>query len=137
MPLYSQLLWLCERGTSVRLARLFSYEAESMFSARVIDRIAKEVSATADQVSKTIALLNSGNTIPFIARYRKDATGGLDDARLESIESRNHYFTALEQRRKAVLENIEKLGKLSDSLRAAIEAAMDKNELEDLYLPFK
>jgi len=108
-----------------------------MFSARVIERIARLVSASPDQVSRTLTLLNSGNTIPFIARYRKDATGGLDDARLEAIEAQNHYFTALEQRRKAVLENIDKLGKLTETLRTAIEACLDKSELEDLYLPFK
>lgn len=108
-----------------------------MFSARVIERIAKEVSASPEQVGRTIALLNSGNTIPFIARYRKDVTGGLDDARLEVIEAQNHYFIALEQRRRAVLDNIEKLGKLTEPLRAAIQACLDKAELEDLYLPFK
>lgn len=108
-----------------------------MFSAQVIERIAKEVSATPEQVERTIALLNGGTTIPFIARYRKDATGGLDETRLESIEQQNHYFIALEQRRRAALQNIEKLGKLTEPLRTAIEACTDKDALEDLYLPFK
>ncbi len=108
-----------------------------MFSARVIERIANEVSASLEQVGRAIALLDTGNTIPFIARYRKDVTGGLDDARLETIEAQNHYFIAFEQRRRAVLGNIEKLGKLTDPLRAAIEACLDKAELEDLYLPFR
>ncbi len=108
-----------------------------MFSARVIEEIAKEVSASPDQVSRTIALLNSGYTVPFIARYRKDAAGGLDEARLEAIEEQNHAFIALEQRRRAVLQNIEKLGQLTEPLRAAIEACLDKTTLEDLYLPFK
>jgi len=108
-----------------------------MFSAQVIERIAKEVSASPEQVERTIALLNSGTTIPFIARYRKDATGGLDEAQLETIEAQNHYFIALEQRRRAALQNVEKLGKLTEPLRAAIEACTDKDTLEDLYLPFK
>jgi uncharacterized protein len=108
-----------------------------MFSARVIEQIAKEVSASPDQVGRTIALLNSGNTIPFIARYRKDAVGGLDEVRIEAVEAQNHYFIALEQRRRAVLQNIEKLGQLTEPLRAAIEACVDKAALEDLYLPFK
>ncbi len=108
-----------------------------MLSAAILDRIASEVKVTAEQVARTVALLDAGNTIPFIARYRKDATGGLDEVRLESIEERNHYFTALEQRRRAILQNIEKLGKLTEPLRSAIESCMDKTALEDLYLPFK
>ena len=108
-----------------------------MLSAAVLDRISSEVGVSKEQVARTISLLDSGNTIPFIARYRKDATGGLDESRLEAIEDRNHYFTALEQRRRAILQNVEKLGKLTEPLRAAIEACMEKAALEDLYLPYK
>jgi uncharacterized protein len=108
-----------------------------MLSAAILDRISSEVGVTRDQAARTIALLDAGNTIPFIARYRKDATGGLDETKIEAIEERNHYFTALDQRRKAVLQNIEKLGKLTQPLREAIEACMDKITLEDLYLPYK
>ncbi len=108
-----------------------------MLSAAILDRISSEVGVTRDQAARTIALLDAGNTVPFIARYRKDATGGLDETKIESLEERNHYFTALEQRRKAILQNIEKLGKLTDPLRGAIETCMDKVLLEDLYLPYK
>lgn len=108
-----------------------------MLPAPIVERISRDASAKPEQVGKAIDLLNSGNTIPFIARYRKDVTGGLDETRLEIIDERNHYFTALEQRRAAVLKNIEKQGKLTDTLREQIERCMDKHELEDLYLPFK
>lgn len=108
-----------------------------MLSASIIERIAGDVSAKPEQVSKAIELLNSGNTIPFIARYRKDVTRGLDEGRLERVDSLNQYFIALEQRRAAVLQNIEKQGKLTENLREAIARCMDKNSLEDLYLPYK
>ncbi|HEY0821545.1 MAG TPA: Tex family protein, partial [Rhizobacter sp.] len=82
-------------------------------------------------------LLDGGATVPFVARYRKEATGGLDDTQLRELDSRLGYLRELEERREAVLKSIEEQGKLSPELRAAIEAAPTKQELEDLYLPYK
>jgi uncharacterized protein len=84
-----------------------------------------------------VDLLDGGATVPFIARYRKEATEGLDDIQLRELEARLSYLRELEDRRTAVLKSIEEQGKLTPELRAAIEAAPTKQELEDLYLPFK
>ncbi|WP_066526091.1 Tex family protein [Corynebacterium bouchesdurhonense] len=99
--------------------------------------IATELGVRAGQVEAALKLLAEGNTVPFIARYRKEATGGLDDAQLRHIEERNTYLTELEQRRAAVLEAIDEQGKLTDGLRAQIAAADTKARLEDLYAPYK
>ena len=82
-------------------------------------------------------MLDGGATVPFIARYRKEATDGLDDTQLRELESRLAYLRELEERRAAVLKSIDEQGKLTPALRAAIEAAPTKQELEDLYLPYK
>jgi uncharacterized protein len=89
------------------------------------------------QVRAAVELLDGGATVPFIARYRKEVTGGLDDIQLRELEARLSYLRELDERRAAVLKSIDEQGKLTDALRAAIAAAPTKQELEDLYLPFK
>ncbi len=89
------------------------------------------------QVTNTLALLEEGGTIPFIARYRKERTGELDEIRLRDLVERYTYLTELEERRQTILSSIEEQGKLTDELRTAIEQCMRKTELEDLYLPYK
>jgi uncharacterized protein len=85
----------------------------------------------------TIELLDEGSTVPFIARYRKEATGNLDEVQIRDIEDKLNYFRELEERRQTVLSSIAEQGKLTPELRAKIEAVLEKNELEDLYLPYK
>ena len=99
--------------------------------------IAAEIGAQTAQAKAAIALLDEGATVPFIARYRKEVTGGLDDTQLRNLETRLTYLRELEDRRAAVLASIEEQGKLTDALRAEIEAADSKARLEDLYLPYK
>ena len=99
--------------------------------------LAKELGVGVHQVSAAVALLDEGATVPFIARYRKEATGNLDDTQLRSLEDRLRYLRELEERRAAVLASIEEQGKLTDALRTSIEAATTKQAIEDLYLPFK
>lgn len=103
----------------------------------VVPRLAEELSVQKAQVSATIALLNDGATVPFIARYRKEATGNLDDTQLRQLEERFTYLTELEERRISIVASIEEQGKMTDSLRSAIKAATTKQTLEDLYLPYK
>ena len=100
-------------------------------------RIALELSAQPRQVIAAIELLDGGATVPFIARYRKEVTGGLDDTQLRTLEERLGYLRELEDRRSAVLASIEEQGKLTPPLRAEIENAESKQRLEDLYLPYK
>ncbi len=100
-------------------------------------RLAVELVAKPQQVAAAIALLDEGATVPFIARYRKEATGGLDDIQLRLLEERLRYLRELEERRGAILENIESQGKLTEELKTRIAAAEDKTTLEDLYLPYK
>ncbi|MER0081164.1 Tex family protein [Corynebacterium sp. KPL2861] len=99
--------------------------------------IAAEIGAQETQVSTALRLLAEGNTVPFIARYRKEATGGLDDAQLRTIEERATYLRELEERKETILAAIEEQGKLSDDLRSQILACDTKARLEDLYLPYK
>jgi uncharacterized protein len=100
-------------------------------------RIAAELAVKPQQVIATVTLLDEGATVPFIARYRKEATGGLDDAQLRTLHERLVYLRELEERRAAVLKSIEEQGKLTPQLRQTLEAADTKQRLEDLYLPFK
>ncbi|MBE0656990.1 MAG: RNA-binding transcriptional accessory protein, partial [Bryobacteraceae bacterium] len=88
-------------------------------------------------LASTIELFDEGGTVPFIARYRKEATGNLDEVQIRSIEEKLAYFRDLEQRRAAILSSIDEQGKLTPELRARIEATFEKSELEDLYLPYK
>jgi uncharacterized protein len=103
----------------------------------ILERLALEVSAQPNQIAAAIALLDEGATVPFISRYRKEATGGLDDTQLRLLEERLRYLRELEDRRTAILENIESQGKMTDELKSAITNAADKTTLEDLYLPYK
>ncbi|MEN3109805.1 Tex family protein [Uliginosibacterium paludis] len=100
-------------------------------------RIASELAAQPRQVIAAIELLDGGATVPFIARYRKEVTGGLDDTQLRTLEERLGYLRELEERRSAVLASIEEQGKLTPQLRADVENAESKQRLEDLYLPYK
>ncbi len=100
-------------------------------------QIAAELKVRAAQVQAAVGLLDGGATVPFIARYRKEATDGLDDIQLRELEARLSYLRELEDRRAAVLKSIVEQGKLTPELQAAIEAAPTKQELEDLYLPYK
>jgi protein Tex len=104
---------------------------------KIVQLIAKEIGVKAPQVAAAVALLDEGATVPFIARYRKEMTGNLDDTQLRALEERLVYLRELEDRRAAVLASIGEQGKLTDELRSAIEAAETKQVLEDLYLPFK
>jgi protein Tex len=100
-------------------------------------RLAVELAATPAQVAAAITLLDEGATVPFIARYRKEATGGLDDTQLRLLEERLRYLRELEQRRAAIIASIEEQNKMTPELLAAIVHAEDKTRLEDLYLPYK
>ncbi len=100
-------------------------------------RLAQELSAKPNQVAAAIALLDEGATVPFIARYRKEATGGLDDVQLRLLEERLTYLRELEDRRKTIVTSIEEQGKMTPELLKAIMMAEDKTRLEDLYLPYK
>ncbi|MFB2762219.1 Tex family protein [Marinobacter shengliensis] len=100
-------------------------------------RIADELGVREQQVNDTVALLDEGATVPFIARYRKEVTGSLDDNQLRTLEERLRYLRELEDRRGTILNSIDEQGKLTDELRAAIQEADTKNRLEDLYLPYK
>ena len=103
----------------------------------ITQTLATELAATTAQITAAIDLLDDGATVPFIARYRKEATGGLDDTQLRTLEERLHYLRELEARKETILATIDEQGKLSPELRAAIEAADNKTALEDLYLPYK
>jgi protein Tex len=103
----------------------------------IVQVISHEIGASAHQVEAAVALLDGGATVPFVARYRKEATGGLDDVQLRHLEQRLAYLRELEDRRATVLASIEEQGKLTDPLRAAIVAADSKQRLEDLYLPYR
>ena len=104
---------------------------------RIAARIAAEITARPEQAEAAIAMIDEGSTVPFIARYRKEATGGLDDAQLRTLAERLIYLRELEGRRAAILESIRSQGKLTDALAGQIARAETKAELEDLYLPYK
>jgi len=108
-----------------------------MLTTETLFRISKEVGASVSRVEATVSLLDGGATVPFIARYRKEATGNLDEVKIQDIDECRLYYTALEQRRQAILASIEGQGKLTDELREKIQTCFSKGELEDLYLPFK
>lgn len=99
--------------------------------------IASELKARNEQVDAAVRLLDEGNTVPFIARYRKEVTGGLDDTQLRQLETRLGYLRELEDRRQTILKSITDQGKLTDELAASINGTLSKTELEDLYLPYK
>src|SRR5512143_330176 len=103
----------------------------------VAGAIASELSLQRAQVARTLALFADGATLPFVARYRKEQTGNLDEVKLGEIRDRNEYLVELQARKKTILESIAEQGKLTDGLRARIVATTSKTELEDLYLPYK
>lgn len=103
----------------------------------IVSTIARELGVPAENIRAAIKLLDEGNTVPFIARYRKELTGGLDDTQLRALEERLGYLRELEDRKAVVLAAIEEQGKLTDTLRALIEGCETKARLEDLYLPYK
>ncbi|MGY2489348.1 Tex family protein [Cupriavidus sp. CP313] len=106
-------------------------------SQKIVSLIAAELSVQPRQVAAAVALLDEGATVPFIARYRKEVTGNLDDTHLRNLEERLLYLRDMEDRRAAILASIQEQGKLTPELQAAIEAAETKQTLEDLYLPYK
>lgn len=106
-------------------------------SAHIARTIAADIGARPDQVAAAVALLDGGATVPFVARYRKEATGGLDDTQLRNLADRLGYLRELEARRKTVLDSIREQGALTDALEARIAAATTKAVLEDLYLPYR
>ena len=103
----------------------------------ILDQLGTELKVRVEQVRAAVDLLDGGATVPFIARYRKEATGGLDDVQLRELEVRLTYLRELDARRDVVLKSVEEQGQLTDALRASLLSATTKQELEDLYLPFK
>src|ERR1700759_4589979 len=99
--------------------------------------LAAEIGPRPEQAGAAIALLDEGSTVPFVARYRKEATGGLDDGQLRTLAERLVYLRELDQRRDAVLAAIQEQGKLTEDLRNLVLAADTKSRLEDIYLPYK
>src|SRR6201990_1808137 len=100
-------------------------------------RIASELAVGPQQVAAAVSLLDAGSTVPFIARYRKEATDSLDDAQLRTLEERLGYLRELDQRRTAIAEAIASQGNLTPAVAAELAAAVTKARLEDVYLPFK
>ncbi|MBA4095842.1 MAG: RNA-binding transcriptional accessory protein [Rhodospirillum sp.] len=109
----------------------------SLPTVSIAARIAQELNAREAQVTAAIDLFDGGSTVPFVARYRKEATGGLDDTQLRTLDERLKYLREMEDRRAAILKSIDEQGKLTPQVREQIEAAESKARLEDLYLPFK
>src|ERR1700704_2193075 len=105
--------------------------------ANINRQIAEQLGVREQQVEATVALLDGGATVPFVARYRKEMTGALDDAQLRTLQERLNYLRELEERRIAILDSVREQGKLDAALEAAIGAADSKGRLEDIYLPFK
>ena len=105
--------------------------------ADIIEILAKELDIDLDKVRSTVALIDEGNTIPFIARYRKEVTGGLDDTTLRELDERLEYLRGLEDRREEVIRLIDEQGKLTDELILKIRAAKTLTELDDIYRPYR
>jgi protein Tex len=103
----------------------------------LVQSVARELALPIASVERTLELFGEGNTLPFIARYRKEITGGLDEVQLRDVRDRAQYLTELEERRAAILKSVDEQGKLDDALKSAILRAVTKQALEDLYLPFK
>src|SRR6201993_2357395 len=103
----------------------------------IFRRIAPQPSRRFEQVQAAVELLDGGATVPFVARYRRETTGALDDTQLRTLDERLKYLRELEERREAILKSVREQGKLDAALEAAIRAADNKGRLEDIYLPFK
>ena len=104
---------------------------------KIIAQLAQEIQVRPQQIEAAVQLLDEGATVPFIARYRKEVTGGLDDIQLRELETRLAYLRELRDRKEAVVKLIDEQGKLTPALIAAIHNATTKQEVEDIYLPFK
>ena len=115
------------------LANLDVADEQMVLKARIIPQIAADLGIRVAQVTATVQLLDEGATVPFIARYRKEVTNGLDDTQLRDLDERLRYLRELEERRAAILKSIHEQGKLTTELHASIDAAMTKQLLEDLY----
>src|SRR4051794_32290221 len=130
-----------EQGWSISVLRGINQTLrrpkERVRVANIHRQIAQELGVREQQVEATVALLDGGATVPFVARYRKEITGSLDDAQLRTLEERLTYLRELEERRTAILNSVREQGKLDAALEAAIMAADSKGRLEDIYLPFK
>src|SRR5690348_3953831 len=108
-----------------------------MVSTEVLERIGKEIGEPVSRVETTVKLLEDGSTVPFIARYRKEATGNLDEVKIRDIDEKRQYYKQLDERREAIIASIQKQGLLTDELRKQIQSTFTKSDLEDIYLPFK
>src|ERR1700709_2348191 len=108
-----------------------------VLSPEILLHIATSLNVPMRGLIAVIELLNEGGTVPFIARYRKEATGNLDEVQIRDIEEKLSYFRELVSRRETILNSIQEQGKLTDELKARIEATIDRSELEDLYLPYR
>src|SRR5271170_2585000 len=108
-----------------------------VLSPQILLHIAQTLNLPMHGLVAVITLLDEGGTVPFIARYRKEATGNLDEVQIRDIEEKLAYFRDLVARRATILASIEEQGKLTDELKARIETTLDKSELEDLYLPYR
>lgn len=111
--------------------------SREQINARITAQIASEIKARPAQIQAAVQLLDEGDTVPFIARYRKEVTGALDDTQLRTLAERLTYLRELEQRRAAIVESIQQQGQWNDALAQAIHAADTKQTLEDLYLPYR
>ena len=121
------------RATAAAAAPATSVGAE----ADVVGLIAEELGVAAWQVRAAVELLDGGATVPFVARYRKEVTGTLDDTQLRTLEERLDYLRELADRRRSILDSLSQQGVLTDALAAAVAAATTKSRLEDIYLPYK
>ena len=112
-------------------------DTDPQTAARIARTIASEIGARTEQVGAAVKLLDEGSTVPFVARYRKEATGGLDDTQLRTLSDRLAYLRELEARRQTILGSIKEQGKLTGELAKSIAGAETKAQLEDIYLPYK
>src|SRR3954452_6446589 len=110
---------------------------QDRLSPTIVNTIAQQLTLQTQSVAAALSLLDEGGTVPFIARYRKEATGNLDEVAIGAIQEKAEYFRELEGRRETILNSIAEQGKLTSELKTQIEAALDKSRLEDLYLPYK
>src|SRR2546421_9553866 len=127
----------CGFGERCRLGSQSPSARGARVATTIHRQIAKELGVREQQVEAAVALLDGGATVPFIARYRKETTGALDDAQLRTLEERLNYLRELEERRAVILKSIREQGKLDGALETAILAADSKGRLEDIYLPYK
>ena len=121
----------------LKLINLHLKGSEKMSDPKILQMIAVDTKVKSDQAEAVIKLLEEGNTVPFIARYRKEATGSLDEVQIKAVEDRYRYIQQLEQRKEEVLRLIDEQGKLTEELSTAIQAATVLQRLEDLYRPYK